>query len=146
LYDVGYGEIGSPKLLAAVAEKLKARVVDIRIIPNSRIPGWTKSSLEKLLGERYVHLKSLGNINYKGGPIKFVNLEDGVVVVKNLLNVRPVILMCMCKDRSVCHRLEFIRIFYKREGVNSIPLTVELCRELVALQKPRKETMLRMNI
>lgn len=104
LYTYGYtGRL--PHQLRALAEHLEAVVVDIRFSPRSRIPDWTAGRLQHLLGERYHHLPALGNRNYKGGPIEFVDLEVGVVRIGELLTEQPVILLCACADVRRCHRL-----------------------------------------
>jgi uncharacterized protein (DUF488 family) len=137
LFDIGYSEIKDSKLLQKVAEKLDAIVVDARFSPRSRNPTWNQSNLVKLLGERYEHVQALGNRNYKGGPVEFVNTEEAIREVDNLLTQKPVILMCMCPNRERCHRTEFARIFEKRTGIHSTPLTLELCQELVGEVDPQ---------
>jgi uncharacterized protein (DUF488 family) len=39
--------------LAALAEQLRAVVIDVRGNPSSRKPGWARSALERVLGDRY---------------------------------------------------------------------------------------------
>lgn len=116
LYTFGYsGRL--PHELLALAEYLDAVVVDIRFSPRSRIPDWTAGRLTKLLGERYRHLPALGNRNYKGGPIEFVDLAEGVVMVGELLRKRPVILLCACAEVQRCHRLPAAEAIVARYGV-----------------------------
>jgi uncharacterized protein (DUF488 family) len=100
-----------------LAEQLDAVVVDIRFSPRSRNPHWTAGRLTSLLGERYRHLAVLGNRNYKGGPIEFVDLEEGVVKVGELLREQPVILLCVCADVERCHRLPAAEAIAARYGV-----------------------------
>jgi len=97
-------------------------VADIRFSSRSRIPDWNGSRLQKLLGERYRHLPALGNRNYKGGPIEFVDLPTGVVEVGELLKQQPVILLCVCADVQRCHRLPAAEAIATRYEV-----TVEHC-------------------
>ena len=103
LYTFGYSG-RTPHELQTLAEQLNAVVVDIRFSPRSRIPDWSGGRLQKLLGDRYHHLPALGNRNYKGGPVEFVDLETGVVEVGQLLRQQPVILLCVCADVQRCHR------------------------------------------
>lgn len=50
IYTTGYyGH--QPEALKALAAALDATVVDIRFMPASRVPGWRKQALQKLLGE-----------------------------------------------------------------------------------------------
>jgi len=104
LYTFGYSG-RTPHELQTLAEKLNAVVVDIRFSPRSRIPDWSGGRLQNLLGDRYRHLPSLGNRNYRDGPVEFVDLAAGVVEVGELLRQRPVILLCACADVQRCHRL-----------------------------------------
>jgi len=94
-----------PDELQALAERLDALVVDIRFSPHSRNPDWSGGRLQQQLGERYYHLPALGNRNYQGGPIAFVDLEAGVAAVGELLEQRAVILLCACAEVRRCHRL-----------------------------------------
>jgi uncharacterized protein (DUF488 family) len=116
LYTFGYsGRL--PHELRALVDHLDAIVVDIRFSPRSRNPHWTAGRLTSLLGERYRHLAVLGNRNYKGGPIEFVDLEEGVVKVGELLREQPVILLCVCADVERCHRLPAAEAIAARYGV-----------------------------
>jgi uncharacterized protein (DUF488 family) len=116
LYTFGYsGRL--PHELRALVDHLDAIVVDIRFSPRSRNPHWTAGRLTSLLGERYRHLAVLGNRNYKGGPIEFVDLEEGVVKVGELLREQPVILLCVCADVERCHRLPAAEAIATRYGV-----------------------------
>ena len=73
LYTYGYSG-RTPHKLQTLAKQLEAVVADIRFSPRSRIPDWSGGRLQKLLGDRYRHLPALGNRNYKGGPVEFVDL------------------------------------------------------------------------
>jgi len=64
----------------------------------------------------------LGNRNYKGGPMAFVDLEEGLVRVGERLTHRPVILLCVCARLQGCHRLAAAEAMAARYGV-----TVEHC-------------------
>lgn len=104
IYTYGYSG-RTPHELQTLAEQLQAVVADIRFSPRSRIPDWSGGRLQKLLGDRYRHLPALGNRNYRGGPVEFVDLATGVVEVGELLRQQPVILLCVCADVQRCHRL-----------------------------------------
>ena len=131
LYDIGYSEIKDANLLLRVAKKLDAIVVDARFSPRSRNPTWNQGNLKTLLKDRYEHVQQIGNRNYHGGPIEFVDVDEGVEQVGNLLMLKSVILMCMCPNRDKCHRTEFAKIFEQRTGIQLTPLTLEYCQELV---------------
>jgi uncharacterized protein (DUF488 family) len=106
IYTLGYTG-RQPADLAALVNQLDATLFDIRFSPMSRIPHWRRSALESLLGDRYRWVQALGNRNYKnGGRIELVDYEAGLREIETnlVMNNRPVILMCACKDYSLCHR------------------------------------------
>lgn len=102
VFTIGYGG-KTPAQIKAIVDDLDAVLFDIRFSPRSRQPQWAKKNVAALVGvERYTHLKALGNVNYKGGPIEFVDWEAGLQAIEQ--SDKPVILMCVCKDRHTCHR------------------------------------------
>ncbi|KPL72275.1 hypothetical protein ADN00_15790 [Ornatilinea apprima] len=136
LYDVGYQSIKNSGVLIQLAEKMGAVVYDIRFSPKSSDPQWAGINLEITLGGRYIHLKELGNKNYKGGPIELVDQSAGLEAVYSELQNRPVILMCGCWDREKCHRKTAARLFELRYGVVSIPLTSPKIKEILGMVDP----------
>jgi uncharacterized protein (DUF488 family) len=104
LYTIGYTG-AKPAQLVALVQQLGAVMVDTRYSLHSRVRQWTGMGLRELLGESYLHLRSLGNVNYKGdGPIKINQPEIGVPQVVALLAQQPVILLCVCANHHTCHR------------------------------------------
>jgi len=105
IYTIGYSG-WKPEQLAAKVADLGALLVDVRFSPRSRAPQWTKKSLCELVGaENYLHCKDLGNENYKsGGPIKLHNPDAALDALRDVQ--RPLILLCGCKDHTVCHRAD----------------------------------------
>lgn len=105
LYTIGYSG-WKPEQLACVISSLNAMLVDIRFSPRSRVPQWNGGRLATLVGpESYLHLKALGNANYKnGGPVELVAVHAGIASVADILCTRPVVLLCGCKDHATCHR------------------------------------------
>ena len=77
IYTTGYyGH--QPEALKALADALGATVVDIRFMPASRVPGWRKQALQKLLGDRYLWVQAFGNIHYNDGqPIQIADMAAG---------------------------------------------------------------------
>ena len=86
---------------------LDAALADIRTTPFSRTYQWTKGALQNLVGQRYRHVKSLGNVNYRsGGPVEIADYQRGKREVERLLSTYSgVILLCGCLDLASCHRL-----------------------------------------
>jgi len=121
LYTVGY-QGKKVALLKDVAVKLDAVIVDARFSPNSRVPEWSGKRLREFLGERYVHVKELGNKNYKGGEIDFLDLNGGALIVGKILEIRPAILMCACWDLQRCHRLPASKHISQQLGCELIHL------------------------
>jgi uncharacterized protein (DUF488 family) len=107
VYTMGYSGWNPDQLLQR-AEELDAVVLDIRIKPYSRNPAWTKSALQAILGERYVHAWGFGNMNYKGGPVALQSFGNGIRQFDEAIARGPVILMCMCRDYPKCHRSDVI--------------------------------------
>ena len=104
LYTLGYTG-AKPEQILKLVQDLGALVVDCRYSPRSRAVQWTGAGFRRLLGESYLHLPSLGNINYKGdGPIQINKPAEGVPQVIRLLDQQPVILLCVCAECETCHR------------------------------------------
>ena len=102
VYTIGYSG-RKPHEISAILDALGADLFDIRFSPRSRHPYWRQENIAKSVGvARYSHCKALGNKNYKGGPVEFVNFELAVKVIRK--HPRPVVLMCGCKDPAHCHR------------------------------------------
>ena len=103
-YTFGYAG-QSVEVLQSRLDELGARVVDIRLSPCSRQPGWSKAELSEHLGERYRHVPALGNVNYKSGePIQIANLELGLKILTAPIAAIPSVLLCGCRHYAGCHR------------------------------------------
>ena len=101
VYTLGYSG-RKPAEILQIAEGLDAVVFDVRFSPRSRVPHWSRKRLTELLGDRYLHIRALGNRNYRGGPIELEDFPAGLELIQD--SERPVILMCACKDPAICHR------------------------------------------
>jgi hypothetical protein len=147
LYDIGYSEIKDIYMFAKAVNALDAVVLDIRFSPRSRDFRWNGSNVRKVLGEpHYSQLHDLGNRNYKGGPIEFVDLEHGLEVIRNLLELKNVIVMCMCPDRNRCHRLVAIQSFEERFGVASTPLHLDDVKRLAGIKVKEPDPKLQLSL
>jgi uncharacterized protein (DUF488 family) len=102
LYTYGYLCGDRTRVDALIAAG--AILVDIRLVPRSRKPGFNASQLAARYGDAYEHCEALGNRNYKGGPIRLVDETRGIAFVLARLMGQPVILMCGCRDAATCHR------------------------------------------
>ena len=102
IYTVGYYGV-SFEQLSRKREEMNAVVYDIRLVPQSSQEVWRYDVLKRVLGANYRHIPKLGNERYKEGfPIKIADLDHGIDDV--LMEERPVILLCGCKRKVLCHR------------------------------------------
>ena len=63
IFTIGYEGATVPEFIAALTAAGVKRVIDVRAVPNSRRPGFSKTPLRNALGEAgidYVHLRALG--------------------------------------------------------------------------------------
>jgi hypothetical protein len=103
-YTFGY-QGKRPEDLQTFLTKSGALLCDIRYAPFSRIALWNKSQLAKRFDSAYRHIPQLGNLNYKnGGEIEIADLDTGLALVLTLLEQRPIVLMCVCRELECCHR------------------------------------------
>lgn len=103
LYTYGYagGSIQDLEGYAAAG----ALILDIRTEPWSRRPEFRREVLAPALGSAYRHCLNLGNRNYRtGGTIQIIGLPQGLALLADQLVLRPVVLLCGCRDAASCHR------------------------------------------
>jgi PRTRC genetic system protein C len=84
-----------------------AMVVDIRYTHHDNDPAWDKANLSKVLpNQQYVHLPSLGNVNYRtpNGSIQIADIGIGISLITLPMARGPVILLCSCPQPETCHR------------------------------------------
>jgi ASCH domain len=81
-------------------------LVDIRYSPHSNWQAFNHPALQARFGKRYVHLRELGNVNYRSDqPIKLASPTVGIArLTKGLEQGRTLILMCGCREYETCHR------------------------------------------
>jgi uncharacterized protein (DUF488 family) len=132
LYTMGYQGMRGVYNLLEFAIPLDATIVDIRYQPWSQNEEWTKATLLQRLCDlqfgslkcRYVHIKELGNLNYKtGGPIEIWLPEVGMARLDEQLKAKPCILLCRCPDVEQCHRKVVADLAVKWLGVSVEHLT-----------------------
>jgi hypothetical protein len=118
LYSIGYSG-WTPELLKAQGDALRASLWDIRMRPWSKTPAWQESSLRSLLGASYAHIQALGNKNYNNpdAGIELFRPEQGVTMARATLCIRPVILLCGCRDHHICHRAIAAALICERLGL-----------------------------
>lgn len=122
-YTVGY----EGRAVEGFVEELVARgmevLVDVREMPVSRKPGFSKSKLARHVSEvgiEYLHLRSLGSprdsrrrLKESGDFDSFsreyvdhlrMNAEDVELLLELILGGKRAALMCFEKDHTRCHR------------------------------------------
>lgn len=139
VYDVGYMTIKDPALLHKAIVELGAVLVDVRFSPRSRDPDWNIGKLKELYGDRYLHLKELGNENYRGGPIKIVDLPKGV---NRLIAIgKPIVLMCGCWKRDECHRHYIVKWLDEAGIATSTALDLKAVKEIATRREPKQAVL-----
>lgn len=123
IYTIGYEATTMADFLAALRAAGVERVIDVRALPLSRRPGFSKSSLAASLAEAgidYVHLKALGtpkrgrDAAKKGDVATLEAVYDdqlalpeaqaAAAIMLGLAGERPSALLCYERDPSHCHR------------------------------------------
>jgi uncharacterized protein (DUF488 family) len=107
IYTIGYQRITQGQLLHA-AQTFGATVVDVRSVPSSRKPGFSRRALEAALGPRYEwHGDKLGG---RPGPT-----ADGLAWLAR--QTRSVLLLCLEEAPGDCHRHHAIGAPLAQRGV-----------------------------
>jgi uncharacterized protein (DUF488 family) len=123
IYTIGYEATTMADFLAALTAAGVRRVIDVRALPLSRRPGFSKSSLAASLAETgidYVHLKALGTPKRgrdaaKKGDVatltavydEQLELPEAQAAAARMLELAgelPSALLCYERDPCHCHR------------------------------------------
>lgn len=123
IFTIGYEATTTAEFLAALQAAGVQRVIDVRALPLSRRPGFSKSSLAASLAEAgidYVHLKQLGTPKRgrdaaKKGDVETLryvyDLQLGLpeaqaqaAQMRTLAADKPSALLCYERDPCHCHR------------------------------------------
>lgn len=123
IYTIGYEGATMADFIAALQAAGVRRVIDVRALPLSRRPGFSKSTLAASLAEEgieYVHLKALGtpkegrDAAKKGDVATLERVYDSqlqlpeaqaqAAQMRALAAERPSALLCFERDPCHCHR------------------------------------------
>ncbi len=123
IYTIGYEGATMAEFLAALAAAGVAQVIDVRALPLSRRPGFSKTPLTGALAEAgigYVHLKALGTpaagreAARKGRHAELKRIYAGQLELPEaiaqgaemlaLARETPSALLCFERDPAGCHR------------------------------------------
>lgn len=123
IFTIGYEATTVTEFLAALTKAGVKQVIDVRAVPNSRRPGFSKNPLKNALAEvgiDYVHLKALGTPadgraaaragrqeDLKRIYAGQLDLPEAIVQseqMRELAAERPSALLCYEREPAECHR------------------------------------------
>ena len=128
IFTIGYEGSTVPEFITTLEKAGVERVIDIRALPLSRRPGFSKSPLKAGLEEagiEYVHLKALGTPSegrtaaragryaemerIYAGQLELPEAIAQSAQMLDLAREKPSALMCMEREPAHCHRTLLLR-------------------------------------
>jgi uncharacterized protein (DUF488 family) len=123
IFTIGYEGTTVGEFLAALQKAGVERVIDVRALPLSRRPGFSKTALRRALEEaaiEYVHLKALGTpsegrtaaragrhadmARIYAGQLELPEAMMQSAQMLELAREKPSALLCMEREPAHCHR------------------------------------------
>src|SRR4029453_7648115 len=123
IFTIGYEGSTVGEFIAALKQACVSQVIDVRALPLSRRPGFSKSPLRAALEEagiEYVHLKALGTPaegrtaaragrhadleRIYAGQLELPEAMAQSAQMLELAREKPSALLCMERDPAHCHR------------------------------------------
>jgi uncharacterized protein (DUF488 family) len=123
IFTIGYEATTVPDFLAALKQAGVERVIDVRALPLSRRPGFSKTPLRAALedvGIEYVHLKALGTPadgraaaragrhadleRIYAGQLELPEAMAQGAQMLDLAAEKPTALLCFEREPAHCHR------------------------------------------
>jgi len=123
LFTIGYESTTMGEFLDTLKSAGVERVIDVRAVPNSRRPGFSKTPLRNALAEvgiDYVHLRALGTPSDGRSAARAgrhedlkriyaaqLDLPEAIVAaeqMRELAGEKPSALLCYERDPAGCHR------------------------------------------
>ncbi len=123
LATIGYQGTTIDAVVAALRDANVALLIDVRAVPRSRKPGFSKRQLAASLdqsGIAYIHLQALGTPKAGRDAVRAGHPERMAVIFREhmksdrsqaelaqatrLARERPACLLCFERDHSTCHR------------------------------------------
>ena len=123
LFTIGYEGASMGEFLAVLRAAGVERVIDVRAVPNSRRPGFSKTPLRGALadvGIDYVHLRALGTpaagreaaragriddlLRIYAGQLETPQAMAEGAMMLDLAAEKPSALLCYERDPACCHR------------------------------------------
>jgi uncharacterized protein (DUF488 family) len=128
IFTIGYEATTQGEFLDALKEAGVERVIDVRAVPNSRRPGFSKTPLRNALAEAgidYVHLRALGTPADGRAAARAGRIEDLKRIYAGQLELPEAIaqgaqmlelakekssaLLCYEREPAGCHRTLLLR-------------------------------------
>jgi uncharacterized protein (DUF488 family) len=128
IFTIGYEKATVAEVLAALKQAGVERVIDVRAVPNSRRPGFSKNLLRNALAEvgiDYVHLRALGTPADGRAAARAGRTEDLQWIYSGQLELpeaiaqsarmldlakeMPSALLCYEREPAGCHRSLLLR-------------------------------------
>ena len=123
IFTIGYEGATQGEFLAALEAAGVKRVIDVRAVPNSRRPGFSKTPLRNALAEAgidYVHLRALGTpadgraaaragrhadmARIYAGQLELPEAMAEGAQMLDLANEKPSAVLCFEREPAECHR------------------------------------------
>ena len=123
IFTIGYEGATVGEFITALHSARVERLNDVRALPLSRRPGFSKSSLRASLEEsaiEYIHLKALGTpsegrtaaragrhadmARIYSGQLELPEAIAQSALMLELAREKPTALLCMEREPAVCHR------------------------------------------
>ena len=128
IFTIGYEGVTQAEFLAALKQAGVQRVIDVRAVPNSRRPGFSKNLLRNALAEDgidYVHLRALGTPadgraaaragrhedlkRIYAGQLELPEAMAESARMLELAEEKPSALLCYERDPGGCHRTLLVK-------------------------------------
>lgn len=123
IFTIGYEQTTVGELIAALRAAGVERVIDVRALPLSRRPGFSKTALMGALGEAgiaYEHFKALGTpkegrdaarrgdratlARVYAGQLELPEAQAAAAMLLERMAAEPTALLCYERDPAMCHR------------------------------------------
>ena len=123
IFTIGYEQATVADFLAALQQAGVKRLIDVRALPLSRRPGFSKTALKAALHEvgiEYIHLRALGTPadgraaaragrhndlkRIYAGQLELPEAVAQGAMMLGLAAEKPSALLCFERDPAVCHR------------------------------------------
>jgi uncharacterized protein (DUF488 family) len=139
LYTIGYEATSAESFLKKLESAGVEMVLDVRELPQSRVPGFSKNALSEKLHHRgidYVHVRELGSPRelrhklretkdftaFTRGYLLYMKKQmEHVRTVKDLVYEKTCCLLCFEKNHDECHR-KFVALEVKAVARNGLQI------------------------